>query len=441
MNRRALLALGLVAGALGVPSAVGANPRSPGEPPAAIEPVRLLADSNGAFTLGELITDPQRIHSEVLDGITADPELLGTRGAQLLDLRLQVEQAQLQREWAVSEQLLRTKTVAQSTTDQASEQSDLRTAQADQATKQSSLHAMSVDAFVNGSDEPDLSSLLTATNENSTSRANELLRIDELVEAAEVELVRQRDAAVAHRNQQQRELDAATARLTREQELLDVAASTQSEADATLADLEPRLGPAERRLERDLLLKTLPGTDTLQIVAVNAYFNASQIAHRRWPACRIAWHQLAGVGRVESFHGNFGASNVDSGGQISPPILGPQLNGDPWLAIPDTDEGLLDGDLEWDRAVGPMQFIPTSWAIFAGDGNGDGTADPHNLYDATVAAADHLCGSGLEDPDRFRRALLGYNRSVQYGHDVMDFAQRYQANADILDPWLETDLD
>ena len=439
MNRRALpaaITAAVFVAAIGAPQAVSADNPEPEDSLDQHQTVQLIDDRVTNVTLADLITDPRRIHSEVLSGIAADPELLGARGELLLDLRSQLEEAVLQRDWALREQQLRSETVRQATTDLRAGRSDLASARADEEAKQARLHVMSIDAFVTNSDRPDLASLLASTTGNAPSRANELLRLDTLVQAAKEELVTQRDAASAHRERQQRLVDEAIDRLDREQGLLTVAEETSVDAEATIAAVEPRIGPAERRLERELLLRTLPGTDNLQIVAVNAYFNASQIAHQRWPNCRIAWHQLAGVGRVESFHGNFGSSTVDSGGQISPHILGPQLNGDPWLAIPDTDQGELDGDLEWDRAVGPMQFIPTSWAIFAGDGNGDGRKDPHNLYDATVAAADHLCGSGLEDPNRFRQALLGYNRSVKYGHDVMDFAERYRERADIEDPWV-----
>ena len=38
--------------------------------------------------------------------------------------------------------------------------------------------------------------------------------------------------------------------------------------------------------------------------------------------------------------------------------------------------GRLDGDDTWDRAVGPMQFIPSTWAWSGRDGDGDGVAQP-----------------------------------------------------------------
>ncbi len=55
-----------------------------------------------------------------------------------------------------------------------------------------------------------------------------------------------------------------------------------------------------------------------------------------------------------------------------PPVRGPALSGGAFSAIRDTDGGRYDGDPVWDRAVGPMQFIPGTWRIWGADGNGDG---------------------------------------------------------------------
>lgn len=109
------------------------------------------------------------------------------------------------------------------------------------------------------------------------------------------------------------------------------------------------------------------------------------------------------------------------------------LDGEEFAAIVDTDGGALDGNLEWDRAVGPMQFIPSSWKIYGLDGNGDGVLDPHNLYDAAYAAAEHLCRgfSGLQNQNTYRSALLGYNRSVVYGSDVIAAQLRYRSAVEL----------
>src|SRR5690606_1890767 len=104
--------------------------------------------------------------------------------------------------------------------------------------------------------------------------------------------------------------------------------------------------------------------------------------------CRIPWWVLAGVGRVETRHGTAHGSKLTAAGDTTVHILGIPLDGRPGVAtIGDTDGGALDGDPTFDRAVGPMQFIPGTWGRWAKDGNADGKADPHNLYDAAAAAA------------------------------------------------------
>src|SRR5699024_5291146 len=88
-------------------------------------------------------------------------------------------------------------------------------------------------------------------------------------------------------------------------------------------------------------------------------------------------------------------------------IIGVQLDGSPGFAeIPDTDGGELDGDPEFDRAVGPMQFIPESWRKYGRDANGDGRADPNQIDDAAVASARLLCETGgdLSQAENWQRA-------------------------------------
>jgi membrane-bound lytic murein transglycosylase B len=151
------------------------------------------------------------------------------------------------------------------------------------------------------------------------------------------------------------------------------------------------------------------------------------------PGCHVSWSLLAGIGRVES--GNASGGRVDAAGTTNGRILGPRLDGtNSTVVIHDTDGGALDGDTTFDRAVGPMQFIPGTWKTFGKDGNGDGVASPHNVFDAALAAGSYLCagGSDLSQPVAQRAALLRYNRSVAYGDLVLRWAAAYAAGVSVL---------
>lgn len=164
--------------------------------------------------------------------------------------------------------------------------------------------------------------------------------------------------------------------------------------------------------------------------AVAAYFNASQMANDLVAGCSVRPAVIAAIGRVETGHGTFGGASADDDGTVAPPILGVALDGaGPVAAIPDTDDGRLDGDTVWDRAVGPFQFIPGSWELFGVDANGDGTANPHNLTDAAAAAVVHLCGANPTDLDADEEALAaaiyGYNHSDVYVSTVLGHVAAY----------------
>src|SRR5699024_5670500 len=123
-------------------------------------------------------------------------------------------------------------------------------------------------------------------------------------------------------------------------------------------------------------------------------------------------------------------------GYALPPIIGVQLDGSPGFAeIPDTDGGELDGDPEFDRAVGPMQFIPESWRKYGRDANGDGRADPNQIDDAAVASARLLCETGgdLSQAENWQRAVLAYNASQEYVMSVRDAAAAYSVRTTA--PW------
>ena len=130
------------------------------------------------------------------------------------------------------------------------------------------------------------------------------------------------------------------------------------------------------------------------------------------PDCGLSWATLAGVGRVESDHGRLGRADLDADGVARPSIVGVALDGSPGLAeIPDTDAGRLDGDAEYDRAVGPMQFLPATWARYGADGDGDGVRNADDLDDAAAAAA-ALPVRGRPGHGR-RRRLVGRRARLQ----------------------------
>ena len=73
-------------------------------------------------------------------------------------------------------------------------------------------------------------------------------------------------------------------------------------------------------------------------------------------------------------------------------------------------------------ARGPMQFLPSMWAAFGIDGDGDGRADVLNSVDALHGAARFLCAHGGGDPEHLRSALWSYNHSDHYVRQVLSLA-------------------
>jgi hypothetical protein len=103
----------------------------------------------------------------------------------------------------------------------------------------------------------------------------------------------------------------------------------------------------------------------------------------------LAWQVLAAIGQVESGHGR----NV-----------GPSTAG----------------------ALGPMQFMPATWAFSGVDGDGDGKADIMNPYDAVPAAALYLCRAGAANGTQgLYDAIFSYNHADWYVKMVLDLAARY----------------
>jgi membrane-bound lytic murein transglycosylase B len=157
--------------------------------------------------------------------------------------------------------------------------------------------------------------------------------------------------------------------------------------------------------------------------AVRAYAAATLRQARADPGCHLGWTTLAGLGWVESQHGTIGGRTVAGDGRPDRPILGPPLDGRHRLAAVHAAGG------GWERAVGPLQFLPSTWSTWSSDGDGDGRSDPQDLDDASLAAARYLCAAGedLGTGAGWSTAVRSYNHSDTYIREVYVAASAYAA--------------
>ena len=102
----------------------------------------------------------------------------------------------------------------------------------------------------------------------------------------------------------------------------------------------------------------------------------------------IPWEVLAAINKVET---NFGTD------------LGPSSAG----------------------AEGWMQFLPSTWATWGVDANGDGRSDPYNPVDAICAAARYLAAAG--GAKDISKAVFAYNHADWYVREVLSDAQNYES--------------
>jgi membrane-bound lytic murein transglycosylase B len=103
----------------------------------------------------------------------------------------------------------------------------------------------------------------------------------------------------------------------------------------------------------------------------------------------LPWTVLAAIGQVESDHGR---------------NAGPSSAG----------------------ALGPMQFLPSTWKVYGVDGDGDGKADITNPFDAIPGAAKYLCASGGgKGGQNLYKAIFAYNHADWYVQKVLNLAAAY----------------
>jgi hypothetical protein len=167
--------------------------------------------------------------------------------------------------------------------------------------------------------------------------------------------------------------------------------------------------------------------------ALAAYQRAETVLDGADKACNIPWQLIAAIGRVESDHGRYGGNTLGTDGVSRPGIYGIALDGTNNTAeITDTDAGQLDNDTVHDRAVGPMQFIPSTWSVVGVDADGDSKRNPQDIDDAALASAVHLCsgpsgqpGGNLSQTAGQRQAVFRYNHSEEYVDLVLSIMNAY----------------
>jgi membrane-bound lytic murein transglycosylase B len=211
---------------------------------------------------------------------------------------------------------------------------------------------------------------------------------------------------------------------------------TPADIAASLGDLRDlrSFDRLARKPQAAAPIRKLPQVDLLKVnvggippVAAGAYVRAARHVAVSDPNCRLRWWLVAGIGFVESGHAASGGSHAAGWNGIArPPIIGPVLDGSGgFAAIHDTDHGAYDGDRRWDRAVGPMQFLPSTWRTW-GQNNGR-VGNPENIVAAADATARYLCASGgdLSSPHGMALAVFSYNHSFDYVRLVMSVGARY----------------
>jgi hypothetical protein len=189
----------------------------------------------------------------------------------------------------------------------------------------------------------------------------------------------------------------------------------------TRSGIDPRAGA-------DGAVSTL-SSNGIPSAALDAYRRTETLLSTADKNCKLPWNLVAAIGRVESNHGRSNGNALTGDGLAKPGIYGVPLNGIGVAKILDTDGGAFDKDTVWDRAVGPMQFIPGTWSSAGIDSDNDGKKNPQDIDDAAAAAGVYLCaGSGdLSTDPGARSAAHRYNHSDSYVDLVMKISAAYAA--------------
>ncbi|MCU7730170.1 lytic murein transglycosylase [Actinoplanes sp. KI2] len=167
---------------------------------------------------------------------------------------------------------------------------------------------------------------------------------------------------------------------------------------------------------------------SIPVVALEAYGYAELVLAKTTPSCHLSWTTIAALAKVESDHGSIRGAVLGADGEVQPPIYGLPLDGKGGRQLlRDTDQGVIDGDTTYDRAVGPLQFIPQTWNQYKIDADNNGVADPNDIDDASLTAASYLCQGGrdLSKAESWWDAILSYNAVQPYAQKVFEAANDY----------------
>ena len=208
----------------------------------------------------------------------------------------------------------------------------------------------------------------------------------------------------------------------------DTIPDVPSQAFDQPATVQKSPGGIDPRAGADGAISTL-SSNGIPSAALYSYRRAETLLGKADAGCKLPWNLVAAIGRVESNHGRSNGNALSADGLATPGIFGVPLNGSGVAKISDTDNGKLDKDTVWDRAVGPMQFIPGTWSNVGVDSDNDGKKNPQDIDDAATAAGIYLCaGAGdLSTDGGARSAVHRYNHSNSYVDLVMKISAAYAA--------------
>jgi hypothetical protein len=164
-----------------------------------------------------------------------------------------------------------------------------------------------------------------------------------------------------------------------------------AQVDALAAQVRGILGTGGQaiRLVPEQVTTTLPVTTNVPTGRPTSYLMLYQESAARY-CPGLSWTVLAAIGEIESNNGQ---------------NMGPSSAG----------------------ALGPMQFLPSTWAMWGTDGFGD-TGPPNimNPFDAVPSAARMLCADGAaQGGQSLSQAIFDYNHANWYVDEVLTLANEY----------------